>query len=317
MPIQVDVACLAGYILGCILYGIYLSLFVVTMHILLGKKQHQPRPNIPMIVAAVLMFLFGTVQIVLHTRDIFQAFINMGRTHRLQFLTDATKPLWAVKAVIYFATMIIGDAIVIYRTFIVWGRNFWVILVPVCCTLGSAASACGALWAVRHISSVTVKEESMWGYAIFSLSLAANSVATVLLAYKIWAHEARVHAVLSAGSRMARFSNMIVVKIVLETGAINAAYLISYIVIFRCGSYALYVLEFMSNPVLGIIFVTVILRTSTAAQHNSMSSTRGGPSEISRMQFAPSAMTARSHDIESSTSTETASMVMDECKGTV
>ncbi|TDL17405.1 hypothetical protein BD410DRAFT_551036 [Rickenella mellea] len=133
MSIQIDVADLSGTILEGILYGIFLSLFVATMYILLTGKHHQSRPNIPMIFGAVLMFILATIQISLDTANIFLSFIDLDRTHRIEFLTDPKKAIWAARGTTFFAMMIVGDVIVIYRTFIVWGRNFWVILVPVCC----------------------------------------------------------------------------------------------------------------------------------------------------------------------------------------
>ncbi|TDL17410.1 hypothetical protein BD410DRAFT_794370 [Rickenella mellea] len=308
MSIQIDVAELAGIVLEGILYGIFISLFVATMHILLTRKHHKSRPNIPMIIAAVVMFLLATVQISLDTTNVFRAFINLDRTQRLEFLTDPAKPIWAAKAATYFAMMIVGDIIGIYRTYIVWGRKFWVIFVPVCCTVGSAVASCQTIWTLRHLESVTVKEESKWGYAIFSLSLAANSIATALLAYKIWANEARINAVLSEDSKMGRFSNMIIVKVVLESGVINAAYLVTYIVILGCGSHGLEVLEFMSTPLVGIIFATVILRTSTAAQRSSMAAI--GRRELSRLPFPQTVRTLRSE--ETSTATDLGSVVMDQ-----
>ncbi|TDL17404.1 hypothetical protein BD410DRAFT_776178 [Rickenella mellea] len=180
------------------------------------------------------------------------------------------------------------------------------------CTIGSVAAACHAIWSVRHITSVAVKDESRWGYAIFTLSLAANSIATALLAYKIWAHETRVNAVLSEGSRTVRFSNMVIVKIVLESGMLNAAYLVAYVAILRCGTHGLEILSLMFTPFVGIIFATVILRTTTATQRHLMAASRDARSQASSLQFPQAVRTARSEDMESNTATDAVDVVMDQ-----
>ncbi|TDL17399.1 hypothetical protein BD410DRAFT_843670 [Rickenella mellea] len=255
------------------------------------------------------MFLLATVQISLDTTNLFLAFIDLDRSQRVEFLADPSKPIWAAKAATYFTMMIVGDVIVIHRTYVVRERNFWVILIPVCCTMGCTAAVCQTLWTLRHLASVTVKEESKWGYAIFTLSLAANSIATAFLAYKIWSNEARIKAVLSADFRGGRLSNMIIVKIVLESGVINAAYLVTYIIILRCGSHGLEVLEYMSTPLVGIIFATVILRASIAAQRNSTAAI--GHSEMSRMRYADPHTTKNCRSDETPKAVDKSSIIMD------
>ncbi|TDL17409.1 hypothetical protein BD410DRAFT_730062 [Rickenella mellea] len=309
MTLEIDVAELVGIVIEGIFYGVFLALFFATVYILTRRRRHS-RPNIPMLVGAVVMFLLATAQIVVDTANIFHPFIYLDRTHRIENLSDPTKPLWAAKAAIYFTMMLVGDVIVIYRTFVVWDRNFWVIFVPVCCTIGSAVSVYQTVWALRHIASVTIKEESRWGYAIFALSLAANSIATSLLAYRIWAHEASINSVFAKGSIIYRFNNMFIVKIVLESGLINAAYLLTYTIILRSGSHALELFGSMSTPLVGIIFSTVILRTGVASKREAMLSSSIDHRERSRVTFP--VRTPRSGDIEIGIATDSDSIAMDQ-----
>ncbi|TDL19927.1 hypothetical protein BD410DRAFT_693330, partial [Rickenella mellea] len=260
MAMEIDVAELAGIVCEGILYGIFLALFVATLTILTRRRRHSS-PNVPMISGAVVLFVLATAQIIVDTTNIFQAFIPLDRPHRIGFMRDVTKPIFAAKHAIYFTAMLVGDVIVIYRTFIVWSSNFWVILAPVLCSLGSAVSAYQTIWAVRHIQSVTIKAESGWGYAIFALSLAANTISISLLAYRIWTHERRITSTMSKGSRFKSFDNLTIVKIILESGFINAAYLLSYLIVLRSGSQGLEIMASISTPLVGIIFATVILRT--------------------------------------------------------
>ncbi|TDL17411.1 hypothetical protein BD410DRAFT_807367 [Rickenella mellea] len=284
MPVQIDVAELAGLVIEGILYGVFLALFVATMQVLTRKRRHS-RPNIPSIVSAVVMFILATAQISVDTTNIFLSFITLDRTHSVEFLLDGTKPILAARAGIYFTMMLVGDVILIYRTFVIWERNFWVILIPVCCTIGAGVAEYHTIWVFRHNSDPNIHEETKWGYAIFASSLAANFIATSLLAYRIWSHEARINSVLPKGLGMARLDNMTIVRIILESGMINVAYLIAYLVILRTGGQGLEILAYMTTPIIGITFATVILRMAMAAQREEITVSTTIHSPNSRLEF--------------------------------
>jgi len=233
-----------------------------------------------MLIAACIMVALATAQIIVDTTNIFQAFIDLDIQQRVSFLSDVTEPVFAAKHAIYFTMMLVGDIIVIYRAFIVWGSKYWVIVIPVLCSLGSAISAYQTIWAVRHIASASIKAETSWGIAVFALSLTANSIATGLIAYKIWYSEHILREAVGArggSSSNSRSSLMPIVKLIIESGFMNAAYLLAYTIVLKSGSHGLEIMASIATPWIGIIFTGVIIRAGLAADRRTRVPASPGP----------------------------------------
>lgn len=87
-------------------------LFGITLHTLLWKRKYT-KLNVPMVVAACVMAVLATSQIIVDTVNIFWAFIPLDRKRRIMFLSNPTEPIFAAKHAIYFTMMLVGDAIVV------------------------------------------------------------------------------------------------------------------------------------------------------------------------------------------------------------
>jgi len=160
----------------------------------------------------------------------------------------------------------VGDVIVIYRCYVVWGHRISFVVFPAMLSLGSAVSAYQTIWATQHVASVTVASETDWGYAMFALSLGANSIATSLIAYRIYISDRALSNF--AKSRTASSNLLPIFKIILESGVTNAAYLLTYIVLLALQSHAVEIMACISTPLVGIIFSTVIVRAGLDAERN-------------------------------------------------
>ncbi|KAG6895235.1 hypothetical protein C0995_012987 [Termitomyces sp. Mi166 len=194
-----------------------------------------------------LMFSLATTQIVIDTSTIFDAFIPLDRPNREARLANISIPINAAKRAIFFAMMILGDVIAvgvllqsddnsaevsqIYRCFIVWARNWWLIVIPSICSVISAILAYMTIWATQHRKAGMFILKTPWTYgtAIFTLSLVANAIATSLVAYRIWMSERQFNRV--ANTRRGRL--LPIARIVVESGLLNTAYLIVYITVLQ------------------------------------------------------------------------------------
>ncbi|KAJ7438741.1 hypothetical protein FB451DRAFT_978917, partial [Mycena latifolia] len=260
--IAIDVAELAGLIAEGILYGILSILLGATIYILIYWRQEGGKLNLPMFIASLLMMALATAQIIADTVNIFWAFINEDtRLERQFFLSDARQPIFAAKHAIYFTMLLLGDTIVMYRCFLVWSKNYWVIVVPTICSLGSGISAYQTIWAVRHIESITITSETNWGIAALILSMSSNIMATSLLGYRIWTSDKALttHGLTSVYSS-ARSPYRRVLKIILESGLVNAAYLVAYTTVLVLNNHGLQFISGISTPLIGIIFAVLIIR---------------------------------------------------------
>jgi len=249
---------------------------MTTFHILLVRRRNHTT-NVPMLITAILLFSLATTQIVVDTVSVFQAFLDTpnAAARNAYFLNDSNKILTA-KHAIFFHMMLLGDVIVIYRCFVVYSLNIWIVIFPILCSIGSTVITYLITWASLHPKpgAFLLENDEAWGTALFSLSLVANVYAVSLIAYRIWTVEKRQGGLKPtyswAGGRQ---SLMPVARIVLESGALNAAYLITYIAILDSGSSALTVISDLASPLVGLIFSMVIIQAElrTAREHSKQS----------------------------------------------
>ncbi|TBU28256.1 hypothetical protein BD311DRAFT_758701 [Dichomitus squalens] len=260
MPMLIDVAELAGLAAEGTLYGVFVCLFCVCSYDLVRRRaRYGSQLSWPMIIAGVLLILLATARFAVDTSNVFVAFIHHDpRSARIAYLADVTQPLFTTKHSILIAVLLVGDSFVNYRCWVVWGKTLWVIILPVILSLISAVSGSYTMWAYSNLPNQTVLSEATWLKAFFSLSLVANAIATSLLAFRIWYVDrqmARVTAERAQGSSLTP-----IVRIILESGMINAAYLFVYVMTLNFGSQGLEIMSEMATPLTGIIFSIVILR---------------------------------------------------------
>jgi len=257
MAIAIDTAELAGLVVEAAFYGMYLTLFIVSAYVFAERQSLKIATlNLPMTVTAVAMILLATAQLSVDTANVFVAFLHNDRAARIAFLADVSTKLFSAKHCILISQLLVGDSFVSYRCWVVWGRRVWIVILPIMLSLGSAVSGTYVMWVFAHHPSTTVKQQKSWVAAIFTLSLCANAVATSLLAFRIWQVDRRTRAVLGTSTS----SLMPIVKILIESGAINAAYLFIYNVTLLSGSQALEFMAQVATPISGIIFSIVIIR---------------------------------------------------------
>ncbi|KAJ7853076.1 hypothetical protein B0H14DRAFT_2759052 [Mycena olivaceomarginata] len=110
---------LIALFVSCVLYGILLTTFVPCLHSLLfsasQKFQFRPRHEIkfPILVATVFMFLVSSFSAVLYMQSVIDGFIDYGGPG----VEDTVQ-------------VIVGDALVIYRCYVLYDRNWRAIIAP-------------------------------------------------------------------------------------------------------------------------------------------------------------------------------------------
>ncbi|KAH9893335.1 hypothetical protein C8Q73DRAFT_528365 [Cubamyces lactineus] len=280
MPMLIDSAELAGLAAEGALYGIFLCLFCVCSYDLVERRKRlKTQLSWPMVLAGVLLILLATARFIVDCTNIFVAFIHHDpRSSRLAYLQDVTQPLFTTKHCIFITTLLVGDSFVNYRCWVVWGKNFWVVLAPITLSLVSTASGSYTMWAYGHLPNQTIPSESKWLTVLFSLSLVANALATSLLAYRIWSIDRQLQHVLDTDIGGASKLSPIV-RIILESGLINAAYLFVFVITLESGSQGLEIMSEMAVPLTGIIFSIVILRVGHQSHGDSFyarNATRSG-----------------------------------------
>ncbi|ESK93930.1 hypothetical protein Moror_12949 [Moniliophthora roreri MCA 2997] len=90
-------------------------------------------------------------------------------------------------------TILVGDSVVIWRTWVLWSGNLKVLLAPCILLVGTTASIFAAWECMgRHLSSIDysmdIPECVSLARVTYALSGATNVAATVAIGYKVWLH---------------------------------------------------------------------------------------------------------------------------------
>ncbi|TEB30963.1 hypothetical protein FA13DRAFT_1630145 [Coprinellus micaceus] len=145
----------------------------------------------------------------------------------------------------------VGDALAIYRCYIIWGHNFWVIVVPV---LLAAAAVGVNLTLYSWFPKPWTPYEKLIGVinAGYPLAFAQNVLTTSLIAWKIWRqHCASQQSGLKAANNISLIQ---VIRIIVESA-----------MVYTLQVFILNVLYFVGHPLqFASVFVLIAIRVHVA-----------------------------------------------------
>uniref|UniRef100_A0A5K1JXK9 Cell surface hydrophobicity-associated protein n=1 Tax=Ganoderma boninense TaxID=34458 RepID=A0A5K1JXK9_9APHY len=307
MAFPPDEAKLVSIFIQTLLYGAYTVVFILTVWVLLSKRpQRQPAQD-PMLWITVLMFLMATLHIGINYTRVIKAFIIYRNAPGgpAAFFNQLSEFTQIFGSTVYVAQTLIGDSVVLYRCYLVWGR-LYVVIVPFILLLGSTASGIGILYSFAKVvpeAEIFVDELQHWILSFFSLTLATNIICT-------------------GGHRYVLFCYRPIVFLVLESGMVYSATLLTLLILYKTGSWFQYVLLDAISPIVGLVFSMIIVRiglgitsingTSAYNTTDTISRTAGSGREADRqvgitsksafqrirLQFAPPSHTSDLPDAE-------------------
>ncbi|KAF8636207.1 hypothetical protein AX17_003693 [Amanita inopinata Kibby_2008] len=211
----------------------------------------------------IICFCLITFHLVVDLIRAFAAFTaNMNRVGSPEaYYANVNTKLNLMKNSTVICTTLIADALLIYRTLIVWGRNFWILVLPIplyCCDI---ATSIWFTWSIKEAeegNSVLISSALQRSKYFFAATLAVNLVCTLLIAYRIWIIQKAV-AGYARGQRRARNA----LSIVLESAAIYTAALVCLIITSCADNSAVFFFLNSMPPLIGSVFTIVVLRSSS------------------------------------------------------
>ncbi|CAL1712979.1 unnamed protein product [Somion occarium] len=217
MAILLDKAYLTAIWLETVFYGMNFVLFWVCIFVLTYKRR-TPKINKFLVSVAVAM-----------RRD--------WEGGPAAFFSDVSIPANVVKVGIHTVNSIIGDGVVVWRCWLVWGRDWKMCVVPIFLVMASAA--CGFAQTVYFAKEKALRSAfahilQIWNGSLFSLSLATNVTVTLLISLRVW------YMLRDAGGKM-HFRYWRVLLIVIESGMIYSVALICELTLYFLNSNAFYI----------------------------------------------------------------------------
>ncbi|KAJ7864629.1 hypothetical protein B0H14DRAFT_3603088 [Mycena olivaceomarginata] len=148
------------------------------------------KQSLGIFLALIAMYIFSTIHIVCRWILMRNAFIDNGDTSMTTSLYLIRPPLWltVLGAVVFTANTLVADSVLIWRCWTIWGRNWWVIVLPLCCTLAGAGLGFRSIQEqAAYVINPSLDRTKFIDFATpyFALSLITTCLATLLIIFRI------------------------------------------------------------------------------------------------------------------------------------
>ncbi|OAX36780.1 hypothetical protein K503DRAFT_694469 [Rhizopogon vinicolor AM-OR11-026] len=211
-----------------------------------------------MLAAACLLFLLSTMHVVIDADHVWQGFISAGGAD--EFFLDVSKNTF--KNALYEMETLVGDAILIYRCYVVWQRTE-LIIAPVIGWVAIAVTGSHTVWSISQLSPTSAniiflqETTAKWVISFYSMAFATNVIATSILAFKLWS----VH---QGSSRMRTTRSHVypVLLVIMECGALYSMSLVTMLATYLTASNSAYIVIDMIGQIIPITFFMIIVRTA-------------------------------------------------------
>ncbi|KAK7677374.1 hypothetical protein QCA50_019705 [Cerrena zonata] len=155
---------------------------------------------------------------------------------------------------------IIGDSVVVWRTWVIWGKNDYIVIFPAICGLGGLVSGIGL---VRSFATappgLAIYDTDIvnWFGPFGAFTCAINIYAVVAISYKTW-QNVRLHHVLGTTISIASGGCYGILLILIDSGMVYCVVLVITIILFSVQSSGVYIITDMLGQITGI-YPTVII----------------------------------------------------------
>ncbi|KAI0332883.1 hypothetical protein GY45DRAFT_1245882 [Cubamyces sp. BRFM 1775] len=180
------------------LIGLWMQLFITGAYflylpqctVIIARKVRNGMPFwLP--IAGFLIFVSTTLDFAVGMLRAYEAYSMHGaeRPDPVAVYGDSSSRLSVLKNTSNIVVATILDAVIVYRTYMVWNRSIRVVLVPVALLLGDTAMAAWAVWTLAHtepgvnaiVAAVTVRVRYF-----FIITFMLNLMCSGLICFKIW-----------------------------------------------------------------------------------------------------------------------------------
>jgi len=184
---------LSAYSWRVFFYGLYLTTFGSAARILLWHDGVflLPKVHYPIFLAALGMFAFGTMNVAFAFYQTMNAFVYFrGGSASEILLSDLASWPSVLQAVDYSFQTLIGDSILIYRCFVVYNHNRFVVAPSIVMSIGSIVCGIMVIWREATLPPGIMSTQDRRTLLIATLyglcsTAATNVLTTTLIVYRI------------------------------------------------------------------------------------------------------------------------------------
>ncbi|KAJ3565895.1 hypothetical protein NP233_g7350 [Leucocoprinus birnbaumii] len=276
----ITAAQLSGNFCETLFYGMYLVTCTFCAHTLLitgtGRDERWLRLHEirwMMAIVALALFAICTFDTAIGLLHNFHAFVRSTNPEK-EFLNIAD---WIniARSVNQTIAMILGDFVLIYRCWIVYGRRWLVVTPSLILYLGNLAMAAKLIEVEANpntLRAISLNSSQIrpWWLAFFAITAAQNTLTTSILIWRIWRVERESERFMNqSGSVMVHQPRHLrkVIRVIAESGAAYTTCVFVTFIVSATHSDALYPTSDMTLIATGIAFNVILVRSSARRDH--------------------------------------------------
>ncbi|KAG2030043.1 hypothetical protein BDR03DRAFT_975104 [Suillus americanus] len=256
MTVSINVTQAVGLVCEALLYGVYCVLFIISVTILIKRYRVSNRV---VWVANCLLFTTSTAHFALMFNHFYIALENAPFSD----FANETPELMGANLMISVVD-VIGDSLLLYRCWLVWGKNFYVIVLPLLTALvgfGCILPIPSLLMSINPTSPVPPAQIVPLTIAGYVLPLCTNIMVTGLIAGRIW-YMSRIPVVDEHGKpailKIATGGRPMM--LIIESGALYMITQLIFVILVATRNPAEAVLSLAGTQIYGIASTLIIIR---------------------------------------------------------
>ncbi|KAF9457386.1 hypothetical protein BDZ94DRAFT_232497 [Collybia nuda] len=221
-----------------LLHGAFTVLIAVVIWLLVQRRQ-MPKVHKFMFGAGIIMWMLSSA--------------HLGLV--IQQVTNVETPLRNAQAQVSIATiqLLIGDMILLWRVWTVWGQNYWITIIPLLLVLAAA----GVRFAVVASIAGVLEFASDQSTAII---VANTLLCTILIAGRIWYLQWRMNRLLGySPSEKSKSAYRGVLMLIIESGLLYALIMLLSLILDDIHNDGIHTVLDMQIPIIGILPTLIVL----------------------------------------------------------
>ncbi|KAF8529762.1 hypothetical protein BU17DRAFT_79862 [Hysterangium stoloniferum] len=263
--IAADKAELIGFFVETLLYGIFVSVFHQSLRIVLGKRSGSDHSRL-LLLTSIAIFLAATGHLIVRLLRALEAFVDHKNRSggAVTYYANLHTALEVCQASFQTVMCILGDAMAVYRVFVVYNRSPIAIFIPFLCLLGNIVTTVGTIVVIGQSSSSEATpfyfhKLEMWLPAFLSFTFCTSIICSGLIATRIWYITERITEFSETKGRGKMRS---VQRIFIESAAMYAVAMLIYLSTYLAKTNYSIIAGDTISPIIGIAFSLITIRVN-------------------------------------------------------
>ncbi|KAJ7439066.1 hypothetical protein B0H11DRAFT_2103248 [Mycena galericulata] len=248
-------------------YGCFFVVFFIGVYIHFGFHKGQSLHNKIMFCISVLMFIIATMHLAINVFRLIRGYVDFALAPGGPAGYIGTLNRWdhMMKDTLYATQSMVGDAAAIYRCWILWSRDYRVIVIPaslLMITIGSGYYITDVLYP-RENPDASIFSPTLLKFItlFYAIAVTQNIITTGLMSWRLWQGERRI-----GGHRLGESTLMPILRILIESAALYLFVEILLLATYAVNYNVQYIILESVTPIAGLTFSLITIRINLRSQ---------------------------------------------------